>query len=517
MPNFRSVHARIGIIGLLLQALLLGLGGLSLELFNNFNTLSNELREVWLPSTRILGDLNNTTSDYRTAEGDTVLASEDTERDLHMGILTELGHAITRREAEFTQLPRSGQDARLYAAFQDRWTAYLAMSAKVVGLASAGQQADATALYRTGSRTAYNTASDALGLLTSRNVDRARLASARIARAYRNGHLVIVTMVLAAGALMAAALTYIRRRISGSLMTLAGSMRRLAANTTDIEIDGTARQDEIGEMARAVVVFRANAIDLLQGQRGLAQQAAMLEEKLAYEQELTRAQRNFVATISHEFRTPLTAIDAHAQRLISRRDHVSPADLEERAGRIRASVKRITTLLEDLLNASRLMDGEARLFFKPARLDLRALLQEVCTFHREVSPHACIDEDYAGSDLTVVADAKLLFQAFSNMLSNAIKYSGDAAIVGVSAARCGHSVVVGIADRGIGIPDADKENLFTRYYRGGNVAGIVGSGIGLYLVKLVVDLHGGRIDVESLAGSGSRFSVWLPEDVAITE
>lgn len=511
MTNLRSVHARIGVIGLLLQALLLSLGGLSLELFNNFNNLSNELREVWLPSTRILGDLNNDTSDYRTAEGDTLLAPGEAERDLQRGILTELGHSIARRQAEFEQLPRPGLDASLYASFGARWTAYLAVSAKVVSLASAGQQAAATALYRTGSRVAYNTASDALGVLTSRNVERARLASARIARAYREGHLVIVTMLLAAGALMAAALTYIRRRISGPLMTLAGSMRRLAANTTDIGIDGTARQDEIGEMARAVVVFRANAIDLLQSQRGLAQQAAMLEEKLAYEQELTRAQRNFVATVSHEFRTPLTAIDAHAQRLINTRDQVSPAGIEERAGRVRASVKRITTLMEDLLSASRLMDGEARLFFKPARLDLRVLLREVCVFHREVSPDARIEEDYAGSDLTVMADAKLLFQAFSNMLSNAIKFSGDAAAVHISAARRGACVVVEIADRGVGIPDADKNNLFTRYYRGGNVTGIVGSGIGLYLVKLVVDLHGGRIDVESREGSGSRFSIFLPE------
>ncbi len=507
--NLRSVHARIGVISVLLQTLLLGLGVLSLALFNNFNGLSNELREVWLPSTRILGDLNNDTSDYRTAEGDIVLAPGDAERDLHLGILAELGRSIARRQAEFEHLPRSGEDANLYAAFQADWTAYRAIAARVAGLASAGQQPQATSLYRTASRTAYNAASDRLGQLTSRNVDRARLASGRIAAAYRDGHLVIVTMLLAAGALMAAALTYIRRRVSRPLMALAGSMRRLATNSTDIEIDGTARQDEIGEMARAVVVFRANAIDLLQGQRGLAQQAAMLEEKLAYEQALTRAQRNFVATISHEFRTPLGAIDAHAQRLINMREQVSPADIGERAGRVRASVRRITTLMEELLGASRLMDGEARLFFKPARLDLRTLLQDVCIFHREVSPQAQIIEDYAACDLHVEADAKLLFQAFSNILSNAIKYSGDQAVVHVTAGRGGDRAVVGIADRGIGISEADRDNLFTRYYRGGNVAGIVGSGIGLYLVKLVVDLHGGGIDVEAREGGGSRFLVFL--------
>src|SRR5260370_16671586 len=94
-------------------------------------------------------------------------------------------------------------------------------------------------------------------------------------------------------------------------------MHRLAANDTDIEIRGTERQDEIGEMERAAVVFRNNAIELMVTQRGLAQQASMLEEKLAAERHLTQLQRNFVSMASHEVRTPLTIISGHALRLIN--------------------------------------------------------------------------------------------------------------------------------------------------------------------------------------------------------
>src|SRR5260370_38692061 len=92
-------------------------------------------------------------------------------------------------------------------------------------------------------------------------------------------------------------------------------MHRLAANDTDIEIRGTERQDEIGEMARAAVGFRNNSIELMVTQRGLAQQPSMLEEKLAADRHLTQLQRNFVSMASHEFRTPFTIIDGRAQRL----------------------------------------------------------------------------------------------------------------------------------------------------------------------------------------------------------
>jgi len=80
----------------------------------------------------------------------------------------------------------------------------------------------------------------------------------------------------------------------------------------------------------------------------------------------------------------------------------------------------------------------------------------------------------------------------------------------VNAAMASDEIVVAIADRGIGIPAHDRDRLFERYHRGSNVSGIVGTGVGLYLVKMVVDLHGGGVDVESTEGDGSRFTVRLP-------
>jgi signal transduction histidine kinase len=110
----------------------------------------------------------------------------------------------------------------------------------------------------------------------------------------------------------------------------------------------------------------------------------------------------------------------------------------------------------------------------------------------------------------MVGDAKLLFQVFSNLLSNAVKYSPDGGRIDVEATAADDEAIVAIVDRGIGIRSADIARLFERYYRGGNVSGIVGTGVGLYLVKMAVDSHNGGIQVESEEGKGARFTIRLP-------
>jgi signal transduction histidine kinase len=505
-----SLQARLSAISVLLFALILGFGLFTIYMFNDVNVLTDDLRQRWLPSTRVLGDLNNDTSDYRAAEGDALLALNETDRAAREAEIVALGAGVHRDEHEYERIFHTFEDLSLYGRFARAWSAYQLQAARVLALAKAGQQAQAVALYRTASRSAYNAASDGLGVLTARNVDWARAASADTARAYVQARWLIIAALCSAGILLAAALSYIRRWISTPLVDLAHTMRLLAANHTDIELMGLQRHDEIGEMARAVRVFRANAIELIQSQQGLAQQAAMLEQKLAYEQQLTLLQRNFVVMISHEFRTPLTVIDAHAQRLVKMKDRIEPGELADRVVRIRTAVQRITNLMDNLLISGRLIDGEAKLIFNPTEMDLAALLHDVCVFHREVAPNATICEAFKSAPLPLVGDRKLLFQTFSNLLSNAIKYSPEPIDIYVTAWRDERNTAITIADRGLGIPPRDLPELFTRYYRGSNVAGIVGTGVGLYLVKTVVELHGGEVTVESTIGQGSCFTITIP-------
>jgi signal transduction histidine kinase len=235
--------------------------------------------------------------------------------------------------------------------------------------------------------------------------------------------------------LVTGATVYVRRALSAPLLALISLMHRLAASETGIEISGTERPDEIGEMARAVVVFRDNAIEVMASRHGLQQQTSMLQEKLAEEQRLMLLQRNFVTMASHEFRTPLTIIDGHARRLIRLKDRLTPEDLAERAGKIRNAVLRMTHLIHNLIDSCRVIDGEVDLYLHPCTTDLASLLHEVCQLHREISPQAQILEPVDWRPLQIIGDASLLFQVFSNLLSNAAKYSPGGALIKVTAVR----------------------------------------------------------------------------------
>jgi signal transduction histidine kinase len=492
----------------LLLVLLLGL--FALQELGAVNHVSAEIRDRWLESTRLLGDLNNYTSDARAAEASRLLAQSPAQASDIDHDIAGLRRTVARADTAYRRIAHDPEEKALYARFSAAWQAYVAQEDRVLDLSRQGDGRAAIALFRNGSRPPFEAASDALGALTNRTVALAADAHNEAVTTYKAARALILLVIILAGICLIAAVNYIGRHITEPILTLAARMRSLAARDVSVEIEGAHRLDEIGEMARAVTVFKRNAVELAQSQKGLVQQALMLEERLEAEQRLTALQRNFVLMASHEFRTPLTIIDGHAQRLIALQTRLSPEDVVLRAGKIRRTVRQMTDLIENLLNSSRLFEGDAALYFHPRSIELARLLSEVCSLHREISPEAKITEHYEGAPETLFADYDLLFQAFSNLLSNAVKYSPDGGDITVTVAEQGRCVHVVVQDRGIGIPSGDKAQVFDRFHRGGNVVGVVGTGIGLYLVKMVVDLHGGSIGVESRVGHGSTFTVRLP-------
>jgi two-component system, OmpR family, sensor kinase len=510
MTYWQSLRGRLSLVFLLLFATIVLLGLASVWSLSNSNEVSKDVRDRWLPNTRLLGDLNNFTSDYRTAEADTLLASTQAGLAETLHDIQVLDQAVTRAQRGYEQIRHDRREAELYQRFSTTWAAYRNLADRVTTLSSSGQNAEAATLYRTQSRTTYNAASDLLGQLTDYNVVRAAQASERSVRAYQRARWLVGGALAASGLMLAVFIAQVRRSVSRPLLDLGQAMRQLAANDTGVHIGHTDRSDEIGEMARAVVVFRSNAVELMQSQRGLAQQATMLEEKLAHEQYVTQLQRNFVSMITHEFRTPLTQIDAQAQRLVSLKGRIRGEELDERAARIRAAVVRIVRLIDGLVETARLMDGDTNLFFHPEPMDLSMVLRDACRLHREISPSAQIMEYYDSRPLPIYGDPKLLFQVFNNLLSNAVKYSVADARVKVCAVQTAEATSVVVKDHGIGVPEQDRTQIFERYYRGNNVSGYVGTGIGLFLVATVVRLHGGQVTVESSEGKGSRFIVTLP-------
>lgn len=500
MRRALSIRARLSFVFIFLFLLVIVLGFESLNSLSYVNDASAQIRDRWLPSTRALGDLNNLTTDFPAAESAMLRATTPGERETIERRLTNMDRDVASAELAYGRIRHDAKDDALFGRFTARWSEYRSRAADVI----AKHRPEAASL------AAYDAASETLGMLTDRNIASAREASESSGLVYAQAREHIALTILLAGLLVAGAMVHVTRSISAPLVDLAERMHRLAASETSVEVQGALRHDEIGEMARAVLVFRNNAVDLAQNRQALAQQAAMLQEKLEEEQRLTLLQRNFVSMASHEFRTPLGIIDGHAQRMISMRERLTADELTERARKVRNAVRRMTQLIANLISSSRLIDGRIGFNYHPAQVDLTAIVREACHLQRELTPDANLVDCPAERPLMVYGDASLLSQVFGNLVSNAVKYSPSGAAVKITSLQDGAHVSVVIEDHGIGIPETDRQRVFERYYRGSNTAGIVGSGVGLYLVKTIIDLHQGRIMLDSRENEGSRFTLRLP-------
>jgi PAS domain S-box-containing protein len=238
---------------------------------------------------------------------------------------------------------------------------------------------------------------------------------------------------------------------------------------------------------------------------------AELERALSAEREMNAQQRRFVSIASHEFRTPLAVIDGATQRLMAKlteADGDAGAEMRKRLDRIRGAVSRMTELIDRTLSSARLDDG--RIEIETRIFDLGGLLREVGERQRQISPDFEIILDAIGGDLSIEGDVKLLEQVFTNLLSNAVKYSGRSRRIEISAALGDATVRICVRDHGLGIPADEMSQLFTRFFRARTAIGIPGTGIGLHLVRELVQMHGGRVDVASEPGKGSSFTVTLP-------
>jgi two-component system, OmpR family, sensor kinase len=507
--GWSSLRLRLFALLSLLLILVLGLGVLSIRCLSDVNQVSEVIRTHWLEDTRILGDFSNYMSDYRAAEATRLLASTREEALADESEIEKLGATVSRSQRAYEALAQNPAESLLYLQAAQQWAAYQKIAAQVVSLARAGETTRAIDLYMTDSRRTFNLCSDTLARLTDQTVAQAAKASTQAAVEYSHVRALIMNAVLLVTLLLLGLIVYITRSLLNPIFGLALRMHALADQDTSFTIPGADRKDEIGEMARSVAVFRDNALALINSQRRLVEQAARLEDLLETEQRLTVQQRNFVSMTSHEFRTALSIIDGHAQRLIklSERTSMAPSDVAERSTRIRSAVLRMTSTMDRLLGAAQLLDGPEA--FNPSQLDPAALLRQVCQTHREASREANIREDFDAPMGGIHGDPELLFLAFSNLISNAVKFSPAGSPVEVTAREESQQLIVQVRDSGIGIPASDLGRLFERYFRGDKARGIPGTGVGLHLVAMVAKLHAGEVSVESL-DVGSRFTLRLP-------
>ncbi len=228
---------------------------------------------------------------------------------------------------------------------------------------------------------------------------------------------------------------------------------------------------------------------------------------------LENVRRDFVANVSHEIKTPITAIKGFVETLQETGTGEDPENTRRFLEIIGRHVDRLEVLVEDLLSLSRIEEQEQA---KDIELEpglVSNVLDRAAELVQERMGDSAADFAISCDDgLTALMNPILLEQAFVNLLENAVKYSPPGSTVRVTASRSGKETVVRVQDSGPGIPAEHLDRIFERFYRVDKSRSrkLGGTGLGLAIVKHVVMVHGGRVEVESTPGKGSVFSVHLP-------
>ncbi len=238
--------------------------------------------------------------------------------------------------------------------------------------------------------------------------------------------------------------------------------------------------------------------------------AYSVSRAVAHEVRIARLQADFLAAVSHEFRTPLSAMSHLAEVLQDGRG--SAGHLQDYYRAIAVETRRLQGLVEGLLDFGRTEAGGR--VYEQSEVDVPTLVASVTGDYRTSAGLAKdrIELHLPNEPVATVADREALALVIRNLIDNAVKYSPPESPVRVSVARAGSGINIGVDDEGPGIPKAEQRDVFRKFVRGGAARdlGVKGTGIGLAMAAHIVRAHGGRISLESEAGRGSRFTVHLP-------
>ncbi|HET7338675.1 MAG TPA: PAS domain-containing sensor histidine kinase, partial [Candidatus Dormibacteraeota bacterium] len=229
---------------------------------------------------------------------------------------------------------------------------------------------------------------------------------------------------------------------------------------------------------------------------------------LAQLEKLNRLKSEFVSMVSHEFRTALVGIQGFSELI--RDQDIEATEMKVLASEIYNDSQRLNRMITEMLDFDRLEAGKLRLELRP--LDINRLVVEAVEHAAVTTKKHAIATQLEASLPDVVGDADRLTQVMSNLLSNAIKYSPNGGEICVTTRLNGAMVEVAVRDHGRGIPHEFVSRLFGKYerYEDQHAGKIIGTGLGLAITRQIVEMHGGRITVESVDGKGSEFRFTLP-------
>jgi signal transduction histidine kinase len=239
-----------------------------------------------------------------------------------------------------------------------------------------------------------------------------------------------------------------------------------------------------------------------------AQQRAAVTEL----ERLNRAKSDFVSIVSHEFRTPLTGIQGFSEMMQS--EDLTMAEMREYAGDINKDAHRLNRMITEMLDLDKMESGRMQLHREP--VDLNAIVSDAVDRVRPNAPRHPLSLRLDPMLRDITGDRDKLTQVMANLLNNALKYSPNGGEIVVSTRLEGNAAHILVRDHGMGVPKGALETIFERYGRVESLATrkIQGTGLGLPIVRQIVQLHGGMVWAESTVGEGSVFHVRLPRGAA---
>lgn len=232
---------------------------------------------------------------------------------------------------------------------------------------------------------------------------------------------------------------------------------------------------------------------------------------LLREKEIREAYRNFLALVSHQFRTPLSVIDSSMQRIVREGEAMPPSEIAERAKRVRATVGSLVDLVQATLDSMKLDAGEIDI--AAIECDLETQLATVRDQQLEAHPDRTIEIAMTRAvPARVMIDPLLFQQIMANLLSNALAYSPRNEPISIRVSAANARLQVSVQDRGKGIPESEMTQLFEPFFRASTASGTSGVGMGLHLSRRLANMLGGILSAQSRPGHGSVFALELPLD-----
>ncbi len=277
---------------------------------------------------------------------------------------------------------------------------------------------------------------------------------------------------------------------------------------TDLEAKVSERTEQLADAVNRLLAtnkkLEREIRERQAAEQALQQKQEELLQALEREKELGALKTRFVSMASHEFRTPLATIQSSAALVRRYAEAANPERQAFHLEKIRTTVNNLTSILNDFLSLNKLEEG--RVENQPEYFDFQNFCSETIEEIRGLAkPGQDIVFRLLGENSTVFLDPRLLKNVLYNLLSNAIKYS-DKDIFCEGGITDGQ-FVIRVKDQGIGIPDADKQHLFERFFRASNVVNIQGVGLGMNIVKRYLGIMGGSVSFESEEGKGSIFTL----------